>query len=90
MIRAPMTAGQALFVQISYHPGWKALVRGERIPIRKDGLGLMLLEPHCDTPTCEVDLIYDGGVEMLAAWSLAAAALAGMILWCGYGVFARR
>jgi hypothetical protein len=72
---------QDLFVQVTYHPGWKAFVAGRRVPIRPDGLGLMVIDPHC-AGACPIDLIYDGGTEMLAAKVASAAALLFMVIWC--------
>jgi hypothetical protein len=56
----------ALFIQISYHPGWRAILHSKRVPIRPDGLGFMVLEPNCNGP-CEIDMTYDGGPEMAVA-----------------------
>jgi tetratricopeptide (TPR) repeat protein len=47
VIRTNITPGQALFIQISYHAGWKAMANGISRPVRPDGLGLMLVEPRC-------------------------------------------
>ena len=83
LIRTTMAPSQALFVQISYHPGWRALVDGQQRPIRPDGLGLMIIEPGC-SGACDVRLVYNGGREMLMARWLSAAALLLMIIWAGY------
>lgn len=58
-----------LFVQIAWHPGWHATVNSKPLPIRRDGLGFMVLEPHCNG-SCEVDLTFDGGLEMKIARSV--------------------
>jgi hypothetical protein len=61
-----MESGEVLSVQITYNPGWHALINGVRQPLRADGLGLMVIEPSCHGP-CTVDLIWDGGRE--ARWT---------------------
>lgn len=78
-IQAEIRHGQALSVQETYTPGWRASVNGREQPVLRDGLGLMALEPGCDGP-CYVTLTYDGGAErrltsglsLLALLSLAA------------------
>jgi hypothetical protein len=59
-IRTTSQPGQALSVQVGYHPGWRATANGQRRAIYKDGLGLMWLRPECNG-ACEVVLDYDGG-----------------------------
>ncbi len=74
--------GQAISVQVSYDPGWRAEANGSPLKVEKDGLGLIKLEPPCNGP-CEVTLIYDGGTE----WRLTSAAslivMAGIICMAG-------
>jgi hypothetical protein len=77
-IRTTAAPGQALSVQVSYHPGWHATVAGQPRELYKDGLGLMWLRP-AHTGPAEVVLDYDGGWELrLCRWLswLAIAALA--------------
>ena len=62
-ITADLSPGHVLSVQITYHPGWQAGVNGKPVPIQKDNLGLMVIDPGWDGPMT-VDLIYDGGLEM--------------------------
>jgi hypothetical protein len=56
-IRAPMKRGQAISVQINYAPGWRARVPGRAIPVRKDGIGLIYLQPECEG-ACEIEMEY--------------------------------
>jgi hypothetical protein len=72
-IRAHVLKGQVVFVQISHHAGWRAYAGGERRSIRRDGLGLMVVDPGCDG-ACEVRLIYDGGLEMTVSKTIAVVA----------------
>jgi hypothetical protein len=59
-----MKPDQLISVQETYAPGWRATSGSSEIPVRKDGLGLMVLAPHCNGP-CEVDLRFGASAE---AW----------------------
>src|SRR5262249_17072831 len=74
--------GQALSVQVGYHPGWRAIVNGERRAIHKDGLGLMWLRPDCHG-ACEISLDYGGGLELWASRVVSCAAIAGLVVMVG-------
>jgi hypothetical protein len=76
-IRTIAAPGQALSVQVSYHPGWHATVAGQWRELRKDGLGLMWLRPVV-SGACEVVLDYDGGWELRLCRWLSWLALAGV------------
>jgi hypothetical protein len=68
IITTNLQPGQIVSVQISYHHGWHAIVNGSPRPIRRDGLGLMAIEPGIAGP-CVIQLMYDGGMEMrVACW----------------------
>lgn len=43
-VQASVKAGQAILVQATYDPCWQAHSAGRRLPIRKDVMGLMLIE----------------------------------------------
>jgi hypothetical protein len=75
--------GQAISVQVSYHPGWHATVNGQRREIYKDGLGLMWLMPECNG-TCDVVLDYNGGWGLWACRVLSYAAIAGLLIFVGW------
>lgn len=62
-IRSTTSPGQAISVQVSYHPGWHAKSGNRTIEVRRDGLGLMWLRPEC-SGLCEIQLDYDGGWEL--------------------------
>jgi hypothetical protein len=79
-IQALLRPDDLLSVQITYHPGWHALVHGAARKVFGDGLGQLIVEPDCVGP-CDVQLIYDGGVEMLTARILSWSALAGSLMW---------
>jgi len=82
-ISASLQPRQVVFVQVSYHPGWRATANGQPRPIRRDGLGFMIIEPRCSGP-CDIRLVYDGGLEMRIAklaQSASILAVLGWLLW---------
>jgi hypothetical protein len=88
-IRTTALPGQAISIQVTHHPGWRAKVNGVARPLKSDGLGLMWLQPGCNGP-CEVQLEYDGGIELRICRILSASALAGMMIFlCWTAVRAR-
>jgi len=87
-ILAPMKPGDLLSVQVAYDPNWEARVAGARCPTRADQLGLLVIDPHCES-NCEVRLTYTGGPEMqimralsIACWIGALAALGWELSRC--------
>ena len=78
-IRANASRDQVLSVQVSYSPGWHAASGGQRREIRKDGLGLMWLQPEC-SGSCEVELTYDGGWELRVCRWISAVATGALFL----------
>jgi hypothetical protein len=75
-------------VQITYDPGWRASVGGRPVDLYADGLGMMVVQPHCPG-ACAIDLVFTGGTERrmcFAVGCFAALALAGMVFWPGKGV----
>jgi hypothetical protein len=56
-IRTTMTPAQAISVQVTGAAGWRATVGGRKIPVRRDGLGQLILDPGCNG-NCVVDLYY--------------------------------
>jgi hypothetical protein len=69
-----------VFVQESYHPGWTATVNGQPRPIRRDGLGFMVIEPQCNG-ACDIELSFDGGREMHLANIVRAIGIVAALLW---------
>jgi hypothetical protein len=62
-------------VQIAWHPGWRAVLNGRPVAVKRDLLGLMAIDPGV-AGECIIDLIYDGGTEMrIARWLSALSAL---------------
>jgi len=86
-INSTATAGQAISVQVSYHPGWHAKAGGRNIAIHRDGLGLMWLE---SPGPAEIILDYDGGLELRLCRAITYAAilfLLTMVIWSGDRAF---
>ncbi len=78
-VTADVRSGQIVSVQMSFDKGWNAFVAARPVPIRKDRLGQMAIEPGCNGP-CRIELHYDGGSE--GRWARAIqllAVLAGAI-----------
>jgi hypothetical protein len=87
-ISATLQPQDLVFVQISYHPGWRATVNGAPRPIRRDGLGFLIIEPECSGP-CPIRLLYDGGTEMrVAEWVRGITALV-LLIACAWPLWAR-
>jgi hypothetical protein len=75
-ISTTMSPEQYLSVQVTYSRGWRASENGNPVPLHADGIGLIVVEPHCNG-ACMVNLVYDGGPE--ARWLRMGQAL-GIIL----------
>jgi hypothetical protein len=77
-IRTTAAPGQAISIQVTYHPGWRASIGGRARDLHPDGLGLMWLRPGVTGP-CEIVLDYDGGWELRLCRWLSWAAIAGLL-----------
>ncbi len=71
---------QEVSIQMTFHPGWHAKVNGIVREIREDGLGMMVIEPDSEGLT-NIELNYDGGIEMRVARFVSWATLAAGLLW---------
>jgi hypothetical protein len=85
-IAGNLAAGDLLWVQVTFHPGWRA--SGNRF-IERDALGFMVIDPACSGP-CEVTLRFDGGREMQAARAVTWMTLLVGLAWIGYERLRRR
>jgi len=83
-IRATLSRGDVVSVQMEYVHGWKASVGGQSRRVRADGIGFVLIEPECEGD-CEIDLQWTGPWDyyVTAFVSLAGLALAAVLLWRG-------
>jgi hypothetical protein len=79
-IHASANPGQVVSIQVSYHAGWHARAGGQDRTLNRDGLGLMWLRPGCAGP-CEIELEYDGGLELRLCRWISYAAIAVLILF---------
>ena len=77
-IRATLGSQQVISVQTNYHKGWHARANGQSLPVRKDGLGFILLQPAC-VGSCEIELTYDGGWEFILCRLLSYLTIAAVI-----------
>ncbi len=78
-IHTTVQPGQVISVQVSYHPGWHVSTNGRKVRLNRDGLGLIWLRPQC-AGQCDVQLDYDGGVQLRVCRYISFAALAVLLL----------
>jgi uncharacterized membrane protein YfhO len=67
---------------LNYHKGWSASVAGKQVPVRSDGLGMVVIEPQCSGP-CAIEMHWSPGIEPWIVVSLALLVLAGSLFWIG-------
>ncbi len=79
LVRGEVRSGEAVAVQMNYHPGWHAWANGRAVPIERDGIGQIWLRPGC-TGSCTVELRYNGGAELILCRWLSVLTLAGAAL----------
>jgi len=82
-ISTNVALGEVVALQVNYDPGWEAREDGRLLPIRRDGLGLMIIDLAHPGP-CNIDIAFTGGTErnICSAVSAAAAlALLCALLW---------
>ncbi len=78
-VRARVLSNQVVALQINYDPAWQARVNGLQRPVRKDGLGMMVVDTGC-AGDCVVELNY-GTTRQIWLWRfLSALAFLGMVL----------
>ena len=76
----PMQPDQVFEVAVNYHPGWSARVNGKSAPVRSDGLGFLVVEPHCSGP-CNLELAWSAGIEPHIAAAVSLLTWFGAALW---------
>jgi hypothetical protein len=79
-IRARMSADQVISVAFNYHPGWRAAANGKSVPVRADGLGLIVIEPGC-SGDCTINLHWSPGPEPWICIAISVTAMAGALVW---------
>lgn len=80
LIRANASAGEAIHIQVTHHPGWRATQTGNSVPIHRDGLGMMWIESPCSGP-CDIKLSYDGGWELKLCRWISILTIATILIW---------
>lgn len=78
-IAADLAAGQAVAVQITFDPGWQASANGRPLSVRKDGLGLMVIDPG-RTGHAAIDLRFEGGAERHICSAIGAATAIALLV----------
>ena len=73
LLHAKFDAGQSLLVQETWDPAWQASVDGKSLPIRKDAMGFMVVDPPAGDRT--VKLEFPMPLENRVGWGLTALTL---------------
>ncbi len=79
-IRARLQTGQVISLAINFHSGWRATENGRAAVVRPDGLGLIVIEPHCDGD-CAIDVRWSPGAQPWTCVAVSFAAFAGSLAW---------
>ncbi len=73
LLHAKFDAGQSLLVQETWDPAWRATVDGNSLPVRKDQVGFMVIDPPPGDRT--VRLEFTMPLENRVGWGLTALTL---------------
>jgi hypothetical protein len=82
-ISTTLAPGQVVSLQINYDPGWHASVDGRPLPVRRDEIGLTIIEPD-RAGKCVIDVEFNGGAERRFCFAVSLTTLillAGMVFW---------
>ncbi|HUA62731.1 MAG TPA: hypothetical protein VML19_28500, partial [Verrucomicrobiae bacterium] len=87
-IVAEVGEGQVIAVQMNYDVGWRAKRDGRDLAVRKDGLGMMVIEPG-GRGHAEIELAFDGGAKRGVCSAISAAMAAGLlaVIVIGVGIY---
>lgn len=79
-VRAAVGAGEAVLVQVTHDPAWRAYSAGVRLPVRRDALGFILIEP----PPGDHDLrlVFERPLENTIGACVTLASLAAVAALC--------
>ena len=88
VIRATIEPQQVISVQVNHFAGWKATAGGVSQPTFRDGLGLLGIRPDCRGP-CEIELVYDGGIEHVVTRAAHFFVMMGTLVWLGVTAWRR-
>jgi hypothetical protein len=78
-IDAVTAAGQVVSVQVTYDRGWTARSAGKQLAVRRDALGMMVVEPLTAGP-CRIDLEFTGGWQRQVLLALSVSMTLGLCL----------
>ena len=78
LLHAKFDPGQSLLVQETWDPGWQASVDGQRLPIRKDPMNFMVIDPPPGDRT--VLLEFPMPLENRVGWGLTGLTLMALAL----------
>ncbi len=73
---------QLISVAMNFDKGWNATANHREVPVRRDGLGFIVIEPRC-AGACEIEMHWSAGWEPRIAWIAALVALSALIFYCG-------
>lgn len=68
LLHARLAAGQSLLVQETWDPAWQASAGGARLPVRKDPLGFMVVDPPAGDRTVRLEFAMP--LENRVGWGL--------------------
>lgn len=80
-VSGQLTPDQVYSVAINFDKGWSATREGRPVPLRADGLGMIVLDPHC-SGNCEVQMHWSQGWEPPFAIGVFLFVLCGSLAWC--------
>ncbi len=81
-VEARLGPGDVIALQVTYDKGWRATENGLELPIARDALGMMSIDPGHDGP-CRIRLVWDGGFERRAARGMAILGWVLLLAWPG-------
>jgi hypothetical protein len=76
-----LDADQVVSVAMNFDKGWSATANRREVPVHKDGLGFIAIEPRCEG-ACAIELHWSAGWEPRIAWIFALAAISTLVFWC--------
>jgi hypothetical protein len=81
LLAGSLMPDQVYSVAINYDPGWTATRDGKPVPVRADGMGMMVVEPGC-SGSCVVQMRWTQRWEPPFVITAFLLALIGCVAWC--------
>lgn len=92
VVEGEIEAGDLIFVQVAWHPGWDAAQDSLRLPVRRDGLGLSVVQAAYRSQ--RLDLRYSGTVSFHLndgeSWLHQSTRVVAGLIWLGWFILSRR